>query len=60
MQLCAVYLCRAKKRGGALDPVAAFHLRNGAQLHSIRWMANTTPRGQKVRRARKRRGAALT
>ena len=33
LSLCARYLCLGKKRRGALDPVAGFHLRNGAVCH---------------------------
>ena len=29
----------------ALDPVAGFHLRNGATLHALHWRANPTARG---------------
>ena len=29
----------------ALDPVAGFHLRNGATLHALHWRANPTVRG---------------
>ena len=43
--LCARYLCLATKRQRALDPVAAFHLRNGAQLLAIHWGANPSTRG---------------
>ncbi len=44
MQLCAHYLVEAKRpRGTALDPVAHFHLSNGARLERINWLADTTP-----------------
>ena len=43
--LCARYLCLATHRQRALDPVAAFHLRNGATLVSIHWGANSSARG---------------
>eukprot|EP00965_Chrysotila_dentata_P090041 2971759-Pleurochrysis_carterae.AAC.1 len=45
MRLMARYLLLARKRQQALDPVAAFHLRNGARLLSVRWLANPTERG---------------
>lgn len=47
MQLAAVYLCRIKHRNGkrARDPVADFHLRNGAQVARINWMADTSKKG---------------
>jgi len=43
MQLCAVYLTR--KPSIRIDPVARFHLGNGARLERINWLGNTTPRG---------------
>ena len=43
--LCARYLCLATHRRRALDPVAAFHLRNGAALAAIHWGANPSERG---------------
>jgi malonyl-CoA decarboxylase len=47
MQLAAVYLCRIKHRDGARarDPVADFHLRNGAQVARLNWMADTSEKG---------------
>ncbi|XP_066919103.1 malonyl-CoA decarboxylase, mitochondrial-like isoform X2 [Clytia hemisphaerica] len=45
--LCARYLLHEKRRGFAMDPVANFHLRNGASLWRINWLANTEPRGLK-------------
>ena len=45
LSLCARYLCTAQKRQRALDPVAAFHLRNGAALHALHWAANPSRRG---------------
>jgi len=47
LRLCARYLLLEKKRQQALDPVAAFHLRNGATLHALHWDANPTPRGRR-------------
>jgi malonyl-CoA decarboxylase len=43
MQLCAIYLTR--KPSIRIDPVARFHLGNGARLERINWLGNTTPRG---------------
>eukprot|EP01025_Chloroclados_australasicus_P050189 TRINITY_DN5742_c0_g3_i1.p1 TRINITY_DN5742_c0_g3~~TRINITY_DN5742_c0_g3_i1.p1 ORF type:complete len:554 (-),score=88.69 TRINITY_DN5742_c0_g3_i1:364-2001(-) len=40
MRLCAHYLLREKRRSLALDPVANFHLRNGAWMHRLNWMAD--------------------
>lgn len=37
MRLCATYLLTERRRNFALDPVAHFHLRNGAQLWRINW-----------------------
>ncbi|GCC28438.1 malonyl-CoA decarboxylase, mitochondrial [Chiloscyllium punctatum] len=45
MRLCAWYLYGEKHRGGALDPVANFHLQNGAVIWRINWLADTSPRG---------------
>jgi malonyl-CoA decarboxylase len=44
--LCAHYLVR-EKRGGArpLDPVARFHLGNGARLERVNWNADPSPNG---------------
>jgi malonyl-CoA decarboxylase len=44
--LAAHYLIREKSRSGRpLDPVARFHLGNGARLERINWLANTGPSG---------------
>ncbi|KAM6430258.1 malonyl-CoA decarboxylase, mitochondrial isoform 2-T2 [Liasis olivaceus] len=45
MKLCAWYLYGEKHRGYALNPVANFHLQNGAVLWRLNWMADTSPRG---------------
>ncbi|XP_048462064.1 malonyl-CoA decarboxylase, mitochondrial [Rhincodon typus] len=45
MRLCAWYLYGEKHRGGALDPVANFHLQNGAVIWRINWLADTSSRG---------------
>lgn len=37
LRLCAVYLLTERRRNLALDPVAHFHLRNGAQLWRLNW-----------------------
>ncbi len=52
MHLCAHYLVEAKDgqpdaTGRPLDPVARFHLGNGARLERINWLADTSPRGVK-------------
>lgn len=42
LQLCARYLTR--KPSIRIDPVARFHLGNGARLERINWLANTAQR----------------
>jgi malonyl-CoA decarboxylase len=46
MRLCSHYLVR-EKRGGdfARDPVAHFHLSNGARLERINWLGDVSPKG---------------
>jgi malonyl-CoA decarboxylase len=44
-RLCARYLTATNAGHGPDDPVARFHLRNGARLERINWCANTSPRG---------------
>ncbi|ESO88954.1 hypothetical protein LOTGIDRAFT_106236, partial [Lottia gigantea] len=45
MRLCARYLYLEKRRQYALNPVANFHLGNGAVLWRINWMADMSSRG---------------
>ena len=46
MRLCARYLANEKHpRGTALDPVAHFHLTNGARMEHLNWMGDTSPAG---------------
>jgi len=46
LRLSARYLINEKSpRGRALDPVAHFHLRNGARLERINWLGDLSPRG---------------
>ena len=47
MRLCAHYLCKARRKGRALDRVANFHLSNGARIKRINWHADTSARGLK-------------
>ena len=47
IRLCAHYLLEEKKGTGALDPVANFHLSNGARLERINWLADLTETGMK-------------
>ena len=45
MRQCAKYLLYAKRGIYPADPVARFHLRNGAILHAMHWGADTSERG---------------
>ncbi|XP_075998486.1 malonyl-CoA decarboxylase, mitochondrial [Genypterus blacodes] len=45
MRLCAWYLYGEKRRGYAFNPVANFHLQNGATMWRLNWHADTSPRG---------------
>jgi malonyl-CoA decarboxylase len=46
LRAAAAYLLKAKAKGGKpLDPVARFHLNNGASLHRINFLADTSARG---------------
>lgn len=52
MRLCADYLVNRKKssktkNSGPLDPVANFHLFNGARLERLNWQADNSPKGIK-------------
>jgi malonyl-CoA decarboxylase len=43
--LCAYYLLQAKQNAEPLDPVARFHLGNGAVLERLNWMADSSEQG---------------
>ena len=46
IRLCARYLLQEKnKRGRARDPVAHFHLTNGAQIERLHWLADSSAHG---------------
>jgi len=47
LRLCARYLTQEKAADGkrALDPVAHFHLSNGARLERLNWMADLSEKG---------------
>ena len=45
--LAAYYLAHAKQDGEVADPVARFHLGNGASLERLNWLADTSPRGMR-------------
>ena len=46
MKLCAHYLLEVKSGGLAKDPVARFHLGNGARLHRLLWAADLSAKGK--------------
>ena len=46
-RLCAEYLTASNGGKGPTDPVARFHLGNGARLERVNYLANTAPRGFK-------------
>jgi malonyl-CoA decarboxylase len=45
MRVCASYLTRHASAEDRADPVARFHLGNGARLQRINWLGNTAARG---------------
>ena len=45
LRLCARYLLHEKRGRQPLDPVARFHLRNGARLERLNWMADPSASG---------------
>jgi len=46
LPLAAAYFLTAKGPGGKpLDPVARFHLGNGARLERLNWLGDTSPKG---------------
>jgi malonyl-CoA decarboxylase len=47
MRLCASYLINEKKDEKALDPVANFHLTNGAHIEQLNWLGDTSEKGMK-------------
>ena len=48
IRLAAEYLCYAKNiRGRAKDPVAHFHLSNGASVFRLNWAADTSTKGKR-------------
>jgi malonyl-CoA decarboxylase len=46
-RLALAYLLETRPDGQALDPIARFHLRNGARLERINWLADLSPNGAK-------------
>src|SRR6266571_3197813 len=45
VRLCAYYLLHAKQGAEPLDPVARFHLGNGARLEKLNWLGDTSEIG---------------
>lgn len=45
MRLCAHYLLHVRRRRLAFDPVANFHLRNGASVWRLNWGADLSHNG---------------
>jgi malonyl-CoA decarboxylase len=45
MRQCAYYLIHVKKDEKAFDPVANFHLTNGARIERINWLGDTSEKG---------------
>ncbi|KAJ1366522.1 hypothetical protein KIN20_027199 [Parelaphostrongylus tenuis] len=45
LQCCAKYLCSRRQNGFALNSVANFHLKNGAEIYRLNWMGDTSDRG---------------
>lgn len=45
-RLAAIYLCKEKRPDGrALDPVAHFHLSNGARMERLNWLGDVSKKG---------------
>ncbi len=47
MRLCAHYLVHVKKNDKACDPVANFHLANGAHIERLNWLGDISEKGLK-------------
>jgi malonyl-CoA decarboxylase len=45
MRLAGRYFTDSRPDGKPIDPVARFHLRNGARLERIDWLGDTSPKG---------------
>ncbi|MBO0692856.1 MAG: malonyl-CoA decarboxylase [Acidimicrobiaceae bacterium] len=45
LRACAHYLVHVKRGVHPMDSVARFHLRNGARLERINWLADLSPKG---------------
>lgn len=47
LRLCARYLVQEKRKERPLDPVARFHLSNGAQVERINWLGDISDKGMR-------------
>jgi malonyl-CoA decarboxylase len=47
LRLAASYLTRPAAGKASIDPVARFHLGNGARLERVNWLGNVSPRGMR-------------
>lgn len=47
-RLCLRYLLERRADGQCLDPVARFHLRNGARLERMNWLGDRSANGLKI------------
>jgi malonyl-CoA decarboxylase len=47
LRACAHFIVDVKRRGLPADSVARFHLRNGARLERINWLADVSPNGMR-------------
>jgi malonyl-CoA decarboxylase len=47
VRLCAYYLIHAKQGSDPLDPVARFHLGNGARLEKLNWLGDISTMGMR-------------
>jgi malonyl-CoA decarboxylase len=45
LRLAACYLLEVQEGGKPLDPVARFHILNGARVERLNWLADTSPSG---------------
>ncbi len=45
LKLCAYYLLKVKNGNNAFDPVAHFHLSNGASIKRLNWLADISEKG---------------
>ncbi|MFT7115404.1 MAG: malonyl-CoA decarboxylase, partial [Rhodoferax sp.] len=47
LHCAAHYLCLAQIQGKPIDPVARFHLGNGARVERLNWAGDPSPKGLK-------------